>query len=54
MDSGTDLTNPKLANRKGDYCRYLAEFASDEKRKAAATTANEAYKVGYYLLKPEH
>lgn len=34
-----------LELRKGDYHRYLAEFASGEKRKVAATAAHEAYKV---------
>lgn len=43
---------------KGDYHRYLAEFASGEKRKSAATAAHEAYKnatdVAQTELTPTH
>jgi 14-3-3 protein epsilon len=43
---------------KGDYHRYLAEFASGEKRKNAATEAHEAYKsatdVAQTELTPTH
>jgi 14-3-3 protein epsilon len=38
---------PLLANllfRKGDYHRYLAEFAQGDKRKEASTHAHDAYK----------
>jgi 14-3-3 protein epsilon len=43
---------------KGDYHRYLAEFASGDKRKDAATAAHEAYKnatdVAQTELTPTH
>jgi len=43
---------------KGDYHRYLAEFASGEKRKDAAQSAHEAYKdatsVAQTELTPTH
>ncbi|KOS21192.1 14-3-3 protein -like protein [Escovopsis weberi] len=42
----------------GDYHRYLAEFASGDKRKSAATAAHEAYKsatdVAQTELTPTH
>jgi len=43
---------------KGDYHRYLAEFASGDKRKGAATAAHDAYKsatdVAQTELTPTH
>jgi len=50
IDAVTDV----WANRKGDYHRYLAEFASGEKRKGAATAAHEAYKVCAARLNISH
>ena len=32
-------------NRKGDYYRYLAEFANGDERKKASDSAQEAYKL---------
>jgi len=43
---------------KGDYHRYLAEFATGEARKEAATSAHEAYKhatdIAQTELAPTH
>jgi len=47
-----------LWNRKGDYHRYLAEFAVGDKRKASADKSLEAYKaateVAQTNLAPTH
>jgi 14-3-3 protein epsilon len=38
-------TNHALLHRKGDYHRYLAEFAVGDKRKTSADKSLEAYKA---------
>lgn len=39
--------------RKGDYHRYLAEFAAGDVRKSAATAAHEAYKSATEIAQTE-
>ncbi|KAH7016076.1 14-3-3 domain-containing protein [Microdochium trichocladiopsis] len=38
---------------KGDYCRYLAEFASGEKHNVAVTSAHMAYKTAVDVARTE-
>ena len=38
---------------KADYQRYLAEFSTGEKQKAAAQTAREAYESAQSISEPE-
>src|SRR6201996_6360234 len=38
-------TNTNMCYRKGDYHRYLAEFATADKRKESADKSLEAYKA---------
>ena len=42
-----------LISRKGDYHRYLAEFATGEKRKDSASAAHEAYKSATDIAQTE-
>ena len=34
--------------RKGDYCRYLAEFKTDQERKEAAELSLKGYEACYF------
>ena len=51
-------TNTNMCYRKGDYHRYLAEFAIGDKRKTSADSSLEAYKaateVAHTDLAPTH
>ena len=42
-----------LVNRKGDYHRYLAEFAVGDKRKDSADKSLEAYKAATEVAQTE-
>jgi 14-3-3 protein epsilon len=48
-----ERSNPLLIYRKGDYHRYLAEFAAGDSRKEAATSAHEAYKGATEIAQTE-
>lgn len=39
-----------LMHRKGDYCRYLAEFKTDQERKEAADQSLKGYEASFVLL----
>ena len=43
MFAGITVYSP--LHRKGDYCRYLAEFKSGDHRKEAADESLKAYEV---------
>ena len=58
MTSFVSWTEKGAKHRKGDYYRYLAEFAVDDERKKAADSAQEAYnkatEVAAAELAPTH
>lgn len=47
-----------MLGRKGDYCRYLAEFSKDKERERYSSMALDAYKAAYkhasITLPPTH
>ena len=52
------MSDPDAYHRKGDYHRYLAEFASGKKRSQSIDACLEAYKVASHIanikLTPTH
>jgi 14-3-3 protein epsilon len=46
-------SNPPSTNRKGDYHRYLAEFAVGDRRKDSADKSLEAYKAATEVAQTE-
>lgn len=45
--------SPNICNRKGDYHRYLAEFAVGDKRKDSADKSLDAYKAATEVAQTE-
>ncbi|KAM6514395.1 hypothetical protein FALCPG4_015542 [Fusarium falciforme] len=52
-NTGSDESKAFYYKMKGDYSRYLAEFASGEKRNFAITSAYKAYKIAVDIAQTE-